>query len=67
MHAWCRAWMDPGPSGGRALWVVTMSHLYRLPWRSSFPMEGCAVYAPIPEVSYICRLKNEIAAIGKLS
>ena len=36
--------------------MVTISHSYRLPWRSSFPHGGCAVYAPIPELSYICRL-----------
>jgi hypothetical protein len=32
---------------------------YRLPWRSSFPTVGRAVYPTIPEVSFICLL-NEL-------
>ena len=64
MHAWCHAWLDPAPSGGRAHQVVRKSHAYRLPWRSSFPQSGSCCVSNNPRG--FLYLSADSAAIGKI-
>ena len=57
MHAWCRAlkWILPPREGGP--FRLSPCHIcIACHGEAASPMEGCAVYASIPEVSYICRL-----------
>ena len=47
-NAFLHARLDTAPSGGRALQVVMLDCICRLPWRSSFPRSGSCCIFNIP-------------------